>query len=202
MHPSQCIHVDQFLYNLAVLGLDKVGKGLGLLVAVVVVAVVVVLRSDVLHLVDAAALGASLNGALAVHAQPGNDVRVGGVTSATGVLLITSRLDHDGVVQSSFPRGVQGAHVEDVNTLHLSEDFETLETGGLLEIGRDGTGGGTRSDKVVLSLDIVEGLHLLAHAGMGLDVLGTGITADDGGGKAAADNGGDGSTSGDGHSGS
>lgn len=67
MHPSQCIHVDQFLYNLAVLGLDKVGKGLGLLVAVVVVAVVVVLRSDVLHLVDAAALGASLNGALAVH---------------------------------------------------------------------------------------------------------------------------------------
>jgi hypothetical protein len=88
------------------------------------------------------------------YAQPGNDVRVGGVTSATGVLLITSRLDHDGVVQGSFPRGVQGAHVEDVNTLHLSEDFETLETGGLLEIGRDGTGGGTRSDKVVLSLDI------------------------------------------------
>lgn len=48
----------------AVLGLDEVGKGLGLgnLLAVVSVAVIVtvVLGSNVLHLVDAAALGASL----------------------------------------------------------------------------------------------------------------------------------------------
>lgn len=48
----------------AVLGLDEVGKGLGLgnLLGVVSVAVVVavVLGSNVVHLVDAAALGASL----------------------------------------------------------------------------------------------------------------------------------------------
>ena len=52
----------------AVLGLDVVGEGLGLLVlgGVVVVVVVVVLGSNVLHLVDAAALGATLDGALAV----------------------------------------------------------------------------------------------------------------------------------------
>lgn len=50
----------------AVLGLDVVGKGLGLLdTVVVVVMVVVVLGADVLHLVDGAALGAALNGALA-----------------------------------------------------------------------------------------------------------------------------------------
>lgn len=47
----------------AVLGLDEVGKSLGLgnLLGVVAVAVAVVLGSDVFHLVDAAALGASLH---------------------------------------------------------------------------------------------------------------------------------------------
>jgi hypothetical protein len=56
--------------DLPVLGLDVVGEGLGLLVAVVVVVVaVVVLGSDVLHLVDAAALGASLDGALTGHLE-------------------------------------------------------------------------------------------------------------------------------------
>lgn len=53
---------------LPVLGLDKVGEGLGLLEAVVVVVVVVgVLGTEVLHLVDVAALGAALDGALAGH---------------------------------------------------------------------------------------------------------------------------------------
>lgn len=54
--------------RLVVVGLDEVGEVLGLLVAVVVVAVavaVVVLGADVLHLVDVAALGAALNGAVA-----------------------------------------------------------------------------------------------------------------------------------------
>ena len=54
----------------AVLGLDVVGEGLGLLkgrVVVVVVMVVVVLGTNVLHLVDAAALGATLDGAVAGH---------------------------------------------------------------------------------------------------------------------------------------
>lgn len=59
-----CTLVDA---RLPVLGLDVVGKGLGLLVTVVVVTVVVVLGTNVLHLVDAAALGAPLNRALAGH---------------------------------------------------------------------------------------------------------------------------------------
>lgn len=51
----------------SVLGLDVIGKGLGLgeLGLVVVVVVSIVLGADVVHLVDAAALGASLNGTLA-----------------------------------------------------------------------------------------------------------------------------------------
>lgn len=48
----------------AVLGLDEVGEGLGLLDLGAVVVVVVNLGADVVHLVDGAALGAALNGAL------------------------------------------------------------------------------------------------------------------------------------------
>lgn len=48
--------------SVAVLGLDVVGKGFGLLNLRRVV-VVVILRTDVVHLVDTAALGASLDGA-------------------------------------------------------------------------------------------------------------------------------------------
>lgn len=56
--------------SVAVLGLDVVGEGLGLLeLGVVVMTVVVVLGTHVLHLVDAAALGATLNGALAGQLQ-------------------------------------------------------------------------------------------------------------------------------------
>lgn len=50
-----------------VLRLDKVAEVLGLLVSVVVVTVVimsVIRRADVLHLVDVAALGAALDGAV------------------------------------------------------------------------------------------------------------------------------------------
>lgn len=49
---------------------------------------------------------------------------------------------------------VEGLHVEDVDALHLSEDFETLETGGLVNIGGDGTGLGTSGHKVMLILDL------------------------------------------------
>lgn len=51
--------------SVSVLGLDVIGKGLGLLELGRVVVVVVILGADVVHLVDAAALGASLDGALA-----------------------------------------------------------------------------------------------------------------------------------------
>lgn len=49
----------------AVLRLDVIGEGLGLGVLRRVVVVVIVLGTNVVHLVDAAALGATLDGALA-----------------------------------------------------------------------------------------------------------------------------------------
>lgn len=50
--------------------------------------------------------------------------------------------------------GIKGTHVEDVNSLHLSDEFQTLKTGGLLEIGGNGTGLGTRGKEVILGLDL------------------------------------------------
>lgn len=50
--------------------------------------------------------------------------------------------------------GIKGTHVEDVNALHLSDELQTLETGGLVDIGGNGTGLGTGSKEVILGLDL------------------------------------------------
>lgn len=59
--------------HLVVLRLDKVGKGLRLLITMVVamVTMTIVLGSDVLHFVNATALGASLNGSFTGHLEVG-----------------------------------------------------------------------------------------------------------------------------------
>lgn len=161
--------------SVAVLGLDEVGESLGLLDLLGVVVVAVVLGTDVLHLVDAAALGASLNGALLGQTEPDDDVGVGGRAGAASELLLAGGADQDGVLQGSLAAGVEGAHVEDVDALHLSEDFETLETGGLFEIGGDGAGLATGSDEVLLDLDLRQSLVgadlLLGRAGKGSSLL-------------------------------
>lgn len=144
----------------------------GAVVAVVAVSVVALLGTDVVHLVDGAAFGAALNGAVARHGQPVDDVRVGGGAGATDVLLVTERADDNGVLHGSCGGGgltglgsgvmgrrtmsarVEGLHVEDVDALHLSEDFETLETGGLVNVGGNGTGLGTLAHEVGLGRDL------------------------------------------------
>jgi hypothetical protein len=79
------------------------------------------LRTDVVELDDVAALEAALNGArtgdlllllvmLAIfnsvkrqaYGQPVDDVGVGRVASATGILLVTSSVDEDWVLQRSY----------------------------------------------------------------------------------------------------
>jgi hypothetical protein len=46
-------------------------------------------------------LGAQSHKACNTYRQPDSVVRVSGVSSATGVLLVTSALDNDGVVKGS-----------------------------------------------------------------------------------------------------
>jgi hypothetical protein len=88
------------------------------------------------------------------YAEPVDNVRVGGRAGAAGVLLVAGGADEDGVLEGALARRVERPHVEDVDALHLSEDLETLDTGGLLQIGGDGAGGGTGSDEVVNVLDV------------------------------------------------
>lgn len=164
--------------SVAVLGLDEVGKSLGLLKLLLVVVVMVVLGTDILHLVHASALRAALDGAVAghlstiisnqpfsrnvdvvvdvvgTHAEPGSGVGVSWDTSAASKLLITGGAEGDGVLHSAQTAGVEGTHVEDVDALHLTQDLETLQTGSLLEIGGDGAGLGARTEEVLLALDL------------------------------------------------
>ena len=139
----------------------------------VVVVVTVILWAHVLHLVHTSALGATLDGSVAGGCEPDDDVGVCWVAGAADVLLVAEGLDDDWVFESAFgsgsiscdlrttscfghtfARGVEWAHIEDIDALHLSEDFQTLETSGLLEICGDGTGLSTRWEEVALALDV------------------------------------------------
>jgi hypothetical protein len=56
--------------------------------------------------------------------------------------------------QHTFAGRIQWPHVEDINALHLSQDLQSLETGGLLEVGGDGTRRGSGADEVLGFLDL------------------------------------------------
>ena len=81
-------------------------------------------------------------------------MRVGRVTGAAGELLLTGGADEDGVLQCAQTAGVEGLHVENIDALHLTENLETLETGGLLEIGGDGAGLSAGTEEVLIALDL------------------------------------------------
>ena len=49
---------------------------------------------------------------------------------------------------------IEWLHVEDINAVHLSENLETLKTGGLLDIGWDGSDWGSWWHEVGLALDL------------------------------------------------
>lgn len=79
---------------------------------------------------------------------------VGRVAGAASELLLASGSDNNGVVHGSRAAGVERSHVENVNSFHLAENFQTLQTSGLLEIGRDGAGVSTRTEEVNVGLDL------------------------------------------------
>jgi hypothetical protein len=89
------------LLNLSVevLGLEEISHVLWLGVQVLgVVVVAVVSGADVVHLVGRTALHAARLGLLAGEGDPENVVGVGRETGATNVLLVTGRVDDDGVL--------------------------------------------------------------------------------------------------------
>jgi hypothetical protein len=56
----------------------------------------------------------------------------------------------------TFSRRIERLHVKDIDTLHLSQDFESLETSGLIQIGRDRTDCRTGTDQIILGFDLCE----------------------------------------------
>lgn len=68
--------------------------------------------------------------------------------------IAISHLISPGAVVRTLPASIERSHVENVHALHLAENFQTLETGGLLKIGRDGTGLAALRHKVVLGGDL------------------------------------------------
>lgn len=139
--------------------------------------------TNIVHLVDGAALHAAGLGLVASEGDPENVVRVGREASASDVLLVTGRVDGNRVLHSTCKpsashnirpcicanglflplailasrtetAGVQWPHVEDIDALHLSEDFQTLQTGGLFGVGRNGTGLRTGGKQVSLARNL------------------------------------------------
>ena len=110
------------------------------------------------------------------YSKPVDMVGVRRVTGATSVLFVTGTVNDNWVVEGSyrlrsqvkhFPSNIsnewdkhtlsgsiKGPHIENVNALHLSDKFETLKTGSLLDIGGNGTRLGTRGNQILLGLDL------------------------------------------------
>lgn len=105
-------------------------------------------------------------------------MRVGGIAGAASELLVAEGLDEDRVLQRAcinlypasalfslnpihllpptFTACIQRPHVENIHTLHLSEDLQSLKTSCLLKVGRNGTGLGAWWEKVVFGFDACE----------------------------------------------
>jgi hypothetical protein len=81
-------------------------------------------------------------------------VGVGREAGAASKLLLSSGADGDGILHGTQAAGIQRSHVEDIDVFHLTENLETLDTGGLLEVGGNGSRLSTGAEKVVLGLDL------------------------------------------------
>ena len=87
------------------------------------------------------------------YRQPVDNVGISGISSAASILLITSTVHYNRVLQGTFSGGIKRSHVENIIPLHLSDELQTLKTGRLLEIRRHGTGLGTGGKKILLRVD-------------------------------------------------
>ena len=105
------VHTHTHLRNDAVISeirlLDVVGKSLGLLEAMampmIIMTMAVILRPNILHLDDIAALAAALVRALAANRQPQLVVAVSGHARAPHVLLLARRPHYDRVFERAQP---------------------------------------------------------------------------------------------------
>lgn len=124
-------------------------------------------------LVDSAALVASAN-LLETGMEPVNLVGAGGGAGAADDSRSVVCGDPDRVVRGTSDRVLgsdDGAEIENVDTVHLSEQLETGKTGLLLKVGGHGAGGGGGTDQGLGASNLrqllsgLDGLVLLQHGG-------------------------------------
>ena len=67
----------------------------------------------------------------------------------------------------TFSGSIQRLHIKNIDSLHLSQDFKSLETGRLVKVGGDGSGDCTGTDEIGFALDfcmcVCKSAHLSHH---------------------------------------
>lgn len=139
---------------------------------------IIMLRSNILHLVHGATLRATLNRALTVelfiflaiippkpsspsqkkktYAEPVSTMRIRRESSASRKLLLTRTPHHNRIRHRTQPARIQRAHVENIDALHLTQNLKTLQTSGLFKIGGNGARLGAGAEKVFLAADLCQ----------------------------------------------
>jgi len=77
-------------------------------------------------------------------------------TSTSTVLLVTETPDPDGVCHRAHAVRRQRLHIENVDSFLLSEDFKTVQTSSLFNIGRHGSGLGSRGHQILFAVNICD----------------------------------------------
>lgn len=98
--------------------------------------------------VNGTALGASVVLQGVVDVEPNSVVGVNGETSAANLSLGEERVDGNRFVNSTKSGNLKRLHVENVNTLEVTEEFESLETSRLVLVIGHLTGLGTRTKQL------------------------------------------------------
>ena len=82
-----------------------------------------------------------------------------GIARAARILLIAEAPDNNRIVERAHATCIQRLHVEDIDILHLTQDLESIQARGLLEVGRDGARSGAGREEILFRGDLGEGLH-------------------------------------------
>ena len=145
------------------------GSGRSFVVEILMAMAVVGWNPDGVDLVHRTTFPASGNFAhswLQPHSGVGSSWR----TSATYITVVVVRLNNDRIGHGPLSRGLQRLAVENIDTFQLTQQFQSCQTSGLLQFGRNGAFLGTWTDQRLGTIDLTQVLSSLV-AGNGLGRL-------------------------------
>ena len=95
-----------------------------------------------------------------------------GIPRASAVLLVPRTPHDDRIVHRPQATSIERLHVEDIDALHLAEDFETIEACCLFEVGGDGAWRSAGWEKVFFRLDFLGAGQLINVGLLDMEFLG------------------------------